>query len=73
MNARSSLHGAHSAIHACVNKAWSAAGRSGCCPRHCTSMPPLCQEGLASPIFQRRLHRFPHLSLRWIRFDPKPT
>eukprot|EP00983_Pelagomonas_calceolata_P008708 284129-Pelagomonas_calceolata.AAC.8 len=31
MSGRSSLHGAHSATHAC-HKAWSAAGRSCCCP-----------------------------------------
>eukprot|EP00983_Pelagomonas_calceolata_P131705 1161803-Pelagomonas_calceolata.AAC.2 len=28
-------------MHACVNKAWSAAGRSFCCPRHCISVPSL--------------------------------
>eukprot|EP00983_Pelagomonas_calceolata_P010370 336240-Pelagomonas_calceolata.AAC.5 len=48
--------------HACVNKAWSAAGRSCCCPRHCMSMPPLCLEGLALPTFQCRLRCFPRLS-----------
>eukprot|EP00983_Pelagomonas_calceolata_P101174 1158664-Pelagomonas_calceolata.AAC.8 len=54
---------AHSQLcmHACVNEAWSA-GMSVCCPMHCISMPPLCQEGLAAPIFQSRLRRFTHLS-----------
>eukprot|EP00983_Pelagomonas_calceolata_P020091 633659-Pelagomonas_calceolata.AAC.1 len=49
-------------MHAFVNKAWSA-GKSCCCPRNYISMPPLFQEGQASPIFQRRLRRFPHLFL----------
>eukprot|EP00983_Pelagomonas_calceolata_P041846 1138229-Pelagomonas_calceolata.AAC.5 len=66
MDGRSSLHGVHSAthacMHACVNKAWSAAGRSCCCFRHCKLILPLCQEGLASPVFQRRLRRLSHLS-----------
>eukprot|EP00983_Pelagomonas_calceolata_P066886 1149248-Pelagomonas_calceolata.AAC.5 len=48
-------------MHACVNKTRSAAGTSCCCPRHCMSMPTLCQEGQASPTFQRRLQSFPHL------------
>eukprot|EP00983_Pelagomonas_calceolata_P045700 1139848-Pelagomonas_calceolata.AAC.8 len=37
-------------LHACVNMAWSA-GRSCCCPRHCMSAPPLCQEELACQFF----------------------
>eukprot|EP00983_Pelagomonas_calceolata_P030179 946151-Pelagomonas_calceolata.AAC.1 len=48
-----------------MNKAWSAAGRSYCCPRHCMSKLHLCQEGLALPNFQRRLRRFPHMSREW--------
>eukprot|EP00983_Pelagomonas_calceolata_P091488 1157552-Pelagomonas_calceolata.AAC.3 len=28
--------------------------------RRCILLPPLCQKGLASPIFQRRLRRVPH-------------
>eukprot|EP00983_Pelagomonas_calceolata_P072596 1151783-Pelagomonas_calceolata.AAC.2 len=60
MNGRSSLHGAHSAMHAST---WHGLlqDRSSCHPRHCIPMPPLCQGGQALPIFQR-LRCLPHLS-----------
>eukprot|EP00983_Pelagomonas_calceolata_P072525 1151760-Pelagomonas_calceolata.AAC.3 len=42
--------------------AWSAVRTSCCCFGRCISMPPMGEEGLALPIFQRRLRHFPHLS-----------
>eukprot|EP00983_Pelagomonas_calceolata_P121779 1160832-Pelagomonas_calceolata.AAC.1 len=36
--------------HACINKACPTGG-SSYCPRHCMSTSPLCQEGLALPLF----------------------
>eukprot|EP00983_Pelagomonas_calceolata_P035605 1114757-Pelagomonas_calceolata.AAC.3 len=67
-----SSYGRHPAVHA-----WPAAGGSCCCPRHCISMPPLSQEGLAAPIFQRRLRHSPHLSYLfcvpcWHALAPEP-
>lgn len=37
-------------------------GRTCCCPRHSISLSPLCEKGMAPPVFQRRLKHFHHLS-----------
>eukprot|EP00983_Pelagomonas_calceolata_P048323 1141013-Pelagomonas_calceolata.AAC.4 len=66
MNGKSSTPCDCSAMHACVNKALACCRKVLLLPQAlnvnatCILMPPLCQEGPASPIFQRRLRRFPH-------------